>query len=415
MNNQQTALLTGSELHGLLDRWQLKILPSSPLNSILNMASEPPRTPTVLGEKWRSALAILAAPDHSVRAITSGPNATKIAFFYGATAKRSAEMVGCWLEGDLIRISFPWTSDTIVEAAGRVLIADLPFPPDSLSVTLSPTGLTALMAAVDVLRAARLTSLLERRVGFDLCFDAADLQRQTDLGLPGDDARWSVTLLRLAAPSAAPPTPNGLPIGLQELARAQLVKLDNTKWEPTEALMRLATYWMASLPAVAHESLTIQDGNTIREYKHCIGLRGDGPLWLIEYDGLANGQPRATLRSLDGTAYLAWLPTMINPPPGLEPVAVQHPGLPSGSPPQVRPRPTTMLEADDAAEARAQPEVGKLLDATSLQELPGELHGPPPRVRPRPTTVPEADDAVETHAQPERGRAARPTTMPEAD
>jgi hypothetical protein len=346
MPDQQNALLTGGELRGLVDRLGLQVPQSSPLASVRDTTAETPRIPKLLDEQWRSALTTLAGADHCVRAITPGPGATKVAIFYSAVATRSTELVGCWFEGDRIRISFPWRPADIAAAAGRILMTELPFPPEPLSVTLSPAGLTTLMAAVDVLRAARLTSLLERRVGFDLHFDAADLQRQIDLGLSGEDARWSVTLLRLLVPSAAPPTPNALPAGLQELARSQLVKLDNTKWEPTEALMRLATYWMASLPAVAHEALTIQDGNTIREYKHCIGLRGDGPLWLIEYEGLTNGQPRATLRSLDGTAYLAWLPTMINPPLGLESAAMQRPGPPSGLPPQVSPRPTTMPETD---------------------------------------------------------------------
>ena len=129
-----------------------------------------------------------------------------------------------------------------------------------------------------------------------------------------DGKRIEVPLLRLTGPPWAQPGEDALATGLRELTEAQLVKREGDTWAPTETLHRLAAYWTPSLPAVAHEVVTLDGDNAMRQYKHCIALRGGGPLWLIDFDGLVDDLLRATLRSLDGKTYLETITALVQPP-----------------------------------------------------------------------------------------------------
>jgi hypothetical protein len=150
-----------------------------------------------------------------------------------------------------------------------------------------------------------------RRGQPELLFSETDFQRELARGYSEDDARWSTTLLRVIAPPGAQPGTDALVQGLGELSAAQLLKSVARKWQPTQTLRRLAAYWTPALPAVALEAVTLKDANTMLAYKHGIVLRGDGPLWVIEYEGLATGRPQATLRSLEAVALGPWLTSLI--------------------------------------------------------------------------------------------------------
>ncbi|MBI5687214.1 MAG: zinc ribbon domain-containing protein [Verrucomicrobia bacterium] len=325
MNTQQTALLSHGELRWLIDHHKLDVTTVSPLAFAAQQAPEESERALsdrgVLTDDWRVALRVLARPFHQVRALAPGLDSTRIARFYAGPAGRSGELVGCWPSGDGVSISFPWTPRAIADAAGAVVSAALPIPPDPFAATLDPAGLMVLMAAADMIRSAHLNSMIERQPQLDLRFSETDLQDLIARGSAEDDARWLVTLLRLTGPPWAQPGEDALATGLGELAEAQLVKREGDAWEPTGTLHRLAAYWTPSLPAVAHEVVTLDDDNAMQQYKHCIALRGGGPLWLIDFDGLADGQPRATLRSLDGKTYLKAITALVQPPemPATEP------------------------------------------------------------------------------------------------
>jgi hypothetical protein len=320
MDSYHSLLLAAAEVRWLLGRTGLQVSRNSPFRNIPELAAQSPRHAEVQSRGWRAALAVLAQPDRCVRAITARADATKTAFYYSHSAAGSVGLVGCWFEGENIRISFPATVQNIAEDACRNLKTDIPYIPDRFSsATLSLAGLWTLMATIDVLRSSQLTSMLERRIDSAGRFDRSLLRKQVDLGLSGHDARWSVTLLRLLAPAplrllapaAVQADVNGMDAGLSELAAMGLVALDDASWLPGEALLRLAIAWASSLPAMAHEIVTLRGDAEIATHEHCIAIRGEGPLWIMEFSGLTQDKPAVLLSSINGSTYIGRLHKMI--------------------------------------------------------------------------------------------------------
>jgi hypothetical protein len=310
MDLQEGALLTLDDLRGLAGEFGRAVSPVSPLAAGADTPVSTRRKPALDGDDWRAAMAVLAAPDRFVSVATPIPGAVKIASYYA----RGDEMAACVAERDGFRVSFPWTIDAIVEDAREALLADLPLLPDTFTTTLSPAGLSVLMAAVDLQRATLLAAMLERRIRPDFRFEVAQLQEQLDQGLAADDSRWMVTFLRLLAPLNASPTPDDLAIGLAELAAAQLITLDRKQWSPAAPLLRLVSHWGSAMPAVAHQLLTLDSEGAIEHWRHRIAIRGQGPIWVIDYDGLVHDKPAATLRSVYGSVYLRGLKSMLSDP-----------------------------------------------------------------------------------------------------
>jgi hypothetical protein len=312
MNAPQYASLCWGEIRGLIGRWRLRLRPDSILAAGLKTSAEAPRVPAPAPDAWRPALAALARPDRCLRVVAPGPATTPVAVFCAAVDAADFGWVGCWPEGGGLRLSVPWAPEALAQAAAKLVLAELPIPVDPFSAELSLAGLTALMAAVDVLRVARFMALLQRRVEVASRFTLAELRRQLDLGLTHHDARWSVTLLRLTAPGAAFAAGEVLGAGLHDLARAGLVSLEGADWRPTQALLRLSAHWTMPLPALAHE-LTTWRGDAVQGRHYRLAIRGDGPLWVIDCGGLAPG--RAVVRCVDGDAYVRQTAALCASPP----------------------------------------------------------------------------------------------------
>jgi hypothetical protein len=309
-------LFQPGELRWLIDHERLDVTPLSPLATARYAAPSGDlnafQQGGFLSEEWRGARALLAQPRRQVRVHTPGVESTKRAVFY---ANGSGDLVGCWLEGEAWRITFPWTLSALADMTVATVGGGLPIPADPFAVTLQPAGLMLLMAVVDAIREARLSAVLARRGQPPLLFTEADFQRQLANGYACDDANWSVTLLRLISASRGQPDNDAFPAGLNELEAAQLLRRKNDQWEPSDVLWRLAAYWTPSLPAVSHEAVTIDETGAMVGYRHGIVLRGEGPLWIIDYEGLANGNPKASLRSIASEGLHDWLTSLLEAPP----------------------------------------------------------------------------------------------------
>ena len=115
---------------------------------------------------------------------------------------------------------------------------------------------------------------------------------------------------RCPCSTTAPLDPSGLIQGMRELVAQGLVVRDDDTWLPSASLQRLAADWRLPLPAVAHE-LTVVDGDQLRAARHLVAIRGDGPIWTLDYTGLTSATPRIEMRGLSGADYLEGLAGML--------------------------------------------------------------------------------------------------------
>jgi hypothetical protein len=301
-------LLTLDQWRGVAAGFGLAIAPHSPLSGGGAAASrKPPK-----GKGWREAIAALAAPDRQVSYIVPAANALKVVSYFGGGKLGDDALVECRLEEGGVRIDFPVSPEAVAEDAREVLLADFPMVPDPFTANLSPAALTSLMAAVDVLRRATLTALLERRVPLDFHFTVSDLQDEVAAGLAGKDARWMVTFLAQLAPLIAPPGPDDLTLGLAELVSAGLVTLERGRWSPTAPLVRLAGYWGSPMPAIAHQAIAFDPAGQMSAWAYRIAIRGAGPLIVLDYQGLLEGAPAVALKSVYGSVYVRELTQMLD-------------------------------------------------------------------------------------------------------
>jgi hypothetical protein len=305
---ESPTLLTLDEWRGVARGFGLAIAPHSPLSGAA--AEVAPRAPPD-GEGWREAMAALAAPDRQISCIVPAANALKVASYFGGPSLGEEALVECRPDPGGVRIAFPVSPEAVAEDAREVLLADYPLVPDPFKAALSTAALTCLMAAVDAMRRATLTALLERRVALDFQFKVAELQEQVPAGLAGKDARWMVTFLAQLAPLIAPPDPEDLTIGLAELVSAGLVTLQRGRWSPTEPLVRLAGYWGSPMPAIVHQVIAFDGAGQMSAWAYRIAIRGQGPLTVIDYQGLMDGAPSATLKSIYGSVYMRELTEML--------------------------------------------------------------------------------------------------------
>jgi hypothetical protein len=317
---QQQAYLAPGDISALIRLHGLTVAANSPL--ITFVESEEQVTQASLKQRglhrasWRDALTVLAAPSRQVRAQIPAPAESLTSIFYGIAAGDA--QVGCWLDEEGLRLSFPWAHEQILALGWQVLLATDPPPADDLLLSLGLPGLTALAGAVDSLRALLFRSYLYRETAVPLLITRAGLAEQLELGLGKADGRWLVTLLNLAGSPHFPLAPQSLPDGVAELVQAGLLAADGDSWQPSAGLQRLALQWRSPLPAFALESLVVGDDGRLRQYDHRLIIRGDGPLWQIAYGAAAwQAAPQVALAGVnprecfDGLARLLAEPTAV--------------------------------------------------------------------------------------------------------
>lgn len=321
MTNKYSVNLTDGEVAWLLQEGGHVPQEGSPL---LGFAGNPRgvdraslRERGLLEGAWGVAFATLMAPDRQVRVVIPGPAETFIQVFYGSRSQPEAGLVGYWLEGDQLHVSFPWEEEDVAAVSTRILLSTIPTPAGAEEFSLGHGGVTALVGAIDVMRDRLFSSLAARTPVVDYRFETSEVNHQLSAGAEHSDARWAVTLLRILAPQ-------GLAIGkelsdgeIEELETAGLVHRTNGGWVPEQAFFTLAGHWRHPLPAIAHEVMEGADGR-IDRYDHCISIHGEGPLQLIEYADILSDQPSASVRTVDVADYLQGLVEMMRPAEGLK-------------------------------------------------------------------------------------------------
>ena len=341
---KQQAYLSPGDIAALIRLHGLTLAGNSPLVTFVEAEEQVPQAS--LNQRglhraaWRDALAVLAAPARQVRVQIPAPAESFTAIYYGHPSGNgrsdSDALVGCWLEEDGLRVSFPWAHEQLLALGWQTLLATTLPPADELSLTLGLPGLTALAAAVDSLRAQLFRSYLYRETDVPLVLTRAGLAEQLELGLGKADSRWLVTLLNLAGSPHFPLEPQELPEGVTELAAAGLLFEDGEDWQPSPGLQRLALQWRSPLPAFALESLEVGADGRLQQYGHRLIIRGDGPLWQIDYGATAwQAAPQVTLTGVnprdcfDGLAQLLAAPTAVpkSPQPGADVTTVDGMGL----------------------------------------------------------------------------------------
>ncbi|MFN2168284.1 MAG: FHA domain-containing protein [Anaerolineae bacterium] len=315
--NQRQATLSAADIAALTEHHRLAPTYGSPLavqpagSGRTDYARLESRG--LLDAGWRQALAVLAAPTRQVRALIPGPDATLIPILY---ATRDQGWVGCWPDGPGMLVTFPWDADRILAMGYQVLMAEEPPPPDGLSLSLSLPGLTALASVIDALRAFLFRSLLNRLTFASPVLTRPELTGHLEKGLLNPDTRWLVSLLDVAGSPHFRLAPQELPAGVGELERMGLLVATGEGWQPVPSVQRLALMWRSVLPAFALESIVADDNGTLSQYGHRIVIRGDGPLWQIDYGkDLWSKTPSVTLRDVGPLECFNGLQALLADPP----------------------------------------------------------------------------------------------------
>jgi zinc-ribbon domain len=329
MAERLNALVTAGDLRRLVELRKLPLAAHSPLRPVMDL---PPadndaalQGQGLLGDPWRTVLATLANPAQEIRTIVPTPSASVINLFYRGAAA-DGQLAGCWVEDGQVRLSAPWTAAEVATMTGEALWVSPPTDAPAYRLAMSPEALGAWATAVDALRTIMFSSLLQRTPASNLTLTLAALQEQLNLGLTYNDARWLVTLLRTLAPPGCAPHPETLARGMAELEGLGLVRtvLMNA-WQPSADLQQFAAYLKNPLPAAAIES-----SGAGGQYRYAIALRGDGPLWVCDFDGVPENRPWVTMRSLTGVAFLDHVRSLLAAP-SVAPAAVPASELAAGS------------------------------------------------------------------------------------
>ncbi len=317
--------ITADELHAMLKTKGLTVGPDSPLAGLPEASADASVTPEALrqrglgGGPWGQVLRALQQPSRCFRTLLPLPDRTAVTAYYGGADNDG--LIGCWAEGGRMRISFPYSPEDLLRQGSAALSADFAIVRDSLTAELSPAGLAALAAALDVLRQRLFESVLARNTEVAMDLPTEQLDRTYAEGLAGSDARWLVTLLRVLMPASIPLPDKLSDAGLAGLLPAGLLEAAGERWQATDHLRRLAAYLKSPLPAIAHEGITLTDGQ-LGSYAYLIALRGDGPVWTLQFWSDDNSQPRMTLRAQRGAGYRRALrDVLLGPPEASQPTS----------------------------------------------------------------------------------------------
>ncbi len=312
------AILSHGELRALIDLNGLNVQGSSPLKPVMESPAQGDRGSFarrgLLSDDWHSALCTLCGPRFEARSLVTFADATAVNVFYSDGSAEGA-LVACREEGDRVRIAFPIEPSQVARADADALHTSHAPTPETGAVSMSLEAFNVLAAAVDALRAVLLTSILWRAAVPELVFRYENLKEMLQSGIDSADARWLVTLLRVLAPPRCEPMPLDLDNGYRELLRLELLSEDGHGiWRPSQTLQRMAAYWKVPLPAGAHQTVSLRPKGT-QQYRGCVTLRGDGPLWVVDYEGIGveDASPRVRLRSVDRDVWFMEILGMLTP------------------------------------------------------------------------------------------------------
>lgn len=278
-------LLTRPEVAWLVDT-NGELPPTSPLASFAGLGevagAESPAARGLAGELWGQAFTVLRDPRTRVRVTVPGATHSFVQYFLGG-GPQVGGLVGCWLEGDGLRVSFPWSETDVVSLISQVVLSSPPETADIDAIVLSVDGLAALGAAVDAIHFQYLTAMAERKPEGQYRIDRPSLAEQNAIGSETTDARWLVPMLRLTG-LLPPVTDDGIGGGVQELVEAGLLVAEQDHWRPGPELLTLSSWWRDPLPAISCETTQFDTGRVLRHEQRVI-IRGRGPLCVAHRSG----------------------------------------------------------------------------------------------------------------------------------
>jgi len=294
-------LLSPNEVVWLADG---EVSPSSPLTSFVGLAgratAQSPAQRGLSGEPWDGVFAVLRRPRSRVRITVPGATESFVQYFLGS-GDQNGGLVGCWLEGDGLRVSSPWTEEDVVSLVSQVV---LPTPPETAemdALVLGAEGLTALCASVDAIRSQFFAAMADRRTDVEYRIDRAALRSQAAAASESTDARWLMPMLRLTA-FLAPVTDDAINRGLAELVEHGLLVGVQEDWRPGAALLTLATWWRDPLPAISCETTLFED-DRVSQHDHRVIIRGNGPLCMLHQTGAPTDGLPVTIGAVDPLDY----------------------------------------------------------------------------------------------------------------
>jgi hypothetical protein len=333
-DKQYSEYFSPAELGAIIRQFKLYVSPRSPLAPFRDVDETTDKKS--LDKKltdtaaWTKSMQVLASPEHIVTSAVAGPGGMLTSQYYGSEKEDSGNLVGFWADKDGFRISFRWTPWRIVTIAGMALISPKYDPVPIEPFTVTPAGLTALSAVIDAVKQSQLSAVATRQTGRQDTFDAESIVDQASVGFAHSDQRWLVTLLRDFSPSAAPIQFDALEKGFDELIKAGVIEVSDGTWKPAEWIHHIAHQWRTPLPAAAHEIVILKD-DEVNAIRHIITIQGEGPLWLLEYDGILGTSPVINCRIVEHPEYLQSIVKMLQvsdvPSPEMPRETEKAPGL----------------------------------------------------------------------------------------
>lgn len=293
LSREEVAWLTEGELSS-----------ASPLSSFGGLAeratAQSPAQRGLSGEPWDRVVAVLRRPRSRVRITVPGATESFVQYFLGSGSEDDG-LVGCWLEGDGLRVSYPWPERDVVSLVSQVVLPTAPEAAETDTLVLSADGLAALCASVDAIRQQFFASMADRRTDVEYRIDRATLKGQAAAGSESTDARWLLPMLRLTA--FLPPVADAaVDRGVAELVESGLLVGQHDDWRPGPTLLTLAIWWRNPLPAISCEGTRFDNGR-VSQHEHRVIIRGNGPLCVLhQTGGPAAGLP-VTIGSIDPLDY----------------------------------------------------------------------------------------------------------------
>ncbi len=331
MDTNQELLLKRSEVRLLVEASAVEPALHSPLAGLMQIPASG-TTPALPDDSWKKILGILAAPAQEVRVIVPTPELSSVRLFY-RSANFTDDFIGCWLEEDQLRLSRGWNAASILNTVASSLWSISPVEASPFTAELSPAALAAWAAAVDTLRALLFASLLKRATRIELDLTLEDIREQFQYGFECEDARWLVTLLRALAPAGFGLEGGSVEEGATSLEKAGLLTAGASgHWQPTPQLQQFAAHLKNPLPACSIISSFFGDKDCSSYNRYTSVVRGDGPLWVIDFAGLAESRPRAQLDSVTGADLLKRLGELLNQTPPPESLKASTAPAPNGRP-----------------------------------------------------------------------------------
>jgi hypothetical protein len=304
-----------------------------------------------LTDHWRSALAVLASPSHTVSIFLGSADRWFAMDYYLG----SGGMAGYAFTGADHRITFPCTFENLLEQIDNWLQPAAVPNREPFHVDLRGEELVALSAITDAYREEGLRAFLERRPPVQNAFSRDQLLYELQASHGAEDPRWLAGLLVKHAPAAFQSTPEALDAGAAGLAQRGWLHFE----EDSAVLEPLLQQICSSLANINPYTL-IGAGPCGAPGSLVLVLCTLQSFWTLEFVVTAEGEAWVRLGSIGGPALRQFFERLMSglPKPRSQaaPAAAWGAPPPTAAPPPAAARvPASAPQAKPPAQARPQP------------------------------------------------------------